>query len=161
MTAAVGAGAVAVGGAAAVCRTATRVPVLGSRLEEGVAALSRRGELVLVRGAEPLRGLVVDIAVGIVDQVLDQLDLTALVTERVDIDAIAARIDIEAIIDRIDLLGLADQIIDGVDLPRIIRESTTSVTADVVTDVRTQGERADDAVSGLIDRMLGRSRETP
>ncbi len=41
--------------------------------------------------------------------------------------------------------------IDGVDLPRIIRESTTSVTADVMTadvmtadvmtDVRTQGER--------------------
>ena len=57
--------------------------------------------------------------------------------------------------------------IDGVDLPRIIRESTTSLTADVMTtdvmttdvmtDVRTQGERTDDMVSGLVDRMLGRA----
>ena len=66
-------------------------------------------------------------------------------------------IDIDAIIARIDLIGLADQVIDGVDLPKIIRESTTSVTAEVMTDVRTQGERADDMVSGLVDRMLGRT----
>ena len=31
------------------------------------------------------------------------------------------------------------------------------MTADVMTDVRTQGERADDLVSGLVDRMLGRA----
>jgi hypothetical protein len=30
------------------------------------------------------------------------------------------------------------------------------VTAEVMTDVRTQGERADDAVSGFVDRVLGR-----
>ena len=34
--------------------------------------------------------------------------------------------------------------------------STTTVTADVMTDVRSQGERADDAVAGFVDRMLGR-----
>jgi hypothetical protein len=80
------------------------------------------------------------------------------VRERVDIDAIAAGIDIDAIIARIDLVGLANQIIDGVDLPAIIRQSTNTVTADVMTDVRTQGERADDVVSGIVDRMFGRNR---
>jgi hypothetical protein len=62
-------------------------------------------------------------------------------------------------VDRIDLIGLANKVIDGVDLPAIIRESTNSVTAEVMTDVRTQGERADDMVAGIVDRVLGRSRE--
>jgi hypothetical protein len=38
------------------------------------------------------------------------------------------------------------RVIEGVDLPAIIRESTNSMTAEVMTDVRTQGERADDVV---------------
>ncbi len=95
----------------------------------------------------------------ITELVLDQIDLTALVRERVDVDAIVADVDIDAIIARIDLIGLADQIIDGVDLPAIIRESTGTVTAEVMTDVRTQTARADDVVSGFVDRMLGRSSE--
>lgn len=86
----------------------------------------------------------------IVAAVLDELDLTAIVRDRLQADAI------EAVIARIDLVGLANEVIDGVDLPAIIRESTTSVTAEVMTDVRTQGERADDAVSGFVDRVLGR-----
>ena len=93
------------------------------------------------------------------DLVLDEMDLNALVSERVDIDALAADIDIDAIINRIDLIALADKVIEGVDLPAIIRESTNSMTAEVMTDVRTQGERADDVVAGIVDRMLRRDRE--
>lgn len=107
---------------------------------------------------------------AVVEAILDQIDLTALVRERVDldaivaqvdVDAIAARVDVDKIVARIDLVGLADDVIEGVDLPQIIRSSTTSVTADVMTDVRSQGERADDFVSGLVDRMLGRNQEPP
>ncbi len=162
VTAAVGVGAVAADGATGVAskayRSAVRVPVLGAQLDRGVVALAQRGEDVINASLEPLRTLITDVAVQIVDQVLAELDLTALVREQVDIDAIARDIDLDAIIDRIDLIGLADTVIDGVNLPRIIRDSTTSVTADVVTDVRTQGERADDLVSGLVDRVLGRTR---
>ncbi|MDY6999714.1 MAG: hypothetical protein SW019_24245 [Actinomycetota bacterium] len=86
----------------------------------------------------------------IVAAVIDELDLTAIIRDKVEAEAI------EAVIARIDLLGLADQVIDGVDLPAIIRQSTTSVTSDVMTDVRSQGEKADDAVAGFVDRMLGR-----
>ena len=135
------------------------MPLVGAQLGRGVEALSRRGEDVLAQNLEPLRALITVVAVQIVDRVLAELDLTALVRERVDIDAVVrdVDIDIDAIIARIDLVGLADAVIDGVDLPRIIRDSTTSVTADVMTDVRNQGERADDMVSGLVDRMLGRA----
>jgi hypothetical protein len=94
-----------------------------------------------------------------VDLILDEIDLNALVHEHVDIDALAADLDIEAVINRIDLIALADRVIEGVDLPAIIRDSTNSVTAEVMTDVRSQGERADDLVAGIVNRVLGRDRE--
>ncbi|WP_283604719.1 hypothetical protein [Mycolicibacterium poriferae] len=86
----------------------------------------------------------------IVAAVLDELDLTEIIRDKLQAEAV------DAVIARIDLIALADQVIDGVDLPAIIRASTTTVTADVMTDVRSQGERADDAVAGFVDRMLGR-----
>ena len=86
----------------------------------------------------------------IVAAVLDELDLTEIIRDKLQTEAV------DAVIARIDLIALADQVIDGVDLPAIIRASTTTVTADVMTDVRSQGERADDAVAGFVDRMLGR-----
>lgn len=95
----------------------------------------------------------------LVDLVLDQIDLTALVRGRLDLDALVAEVDIDAVINRIDLITLADKVIDGVDLPGIIRESTSSVTAEVMTDVRSQGERADDRVARIVDRVLGRDRD--
>src|SRR6185295_15000485 len=124
-----------------------------------VAGLSEQGDRWLTQSADQIKALVAAVAVGLVDLVLDEMDLNALVRERVDIDVLAADIDIGAIINRIDLITLADKVIDGVDLPAIIRESTNSMTAEVMTDVRTQGERADDLVAGIVDRMLGRDRE--
>jgi hypothetical protein len=137
----------AVDGVVGAYRAVERLPIVGSWVSRGVSELMVRGE-----------ALVTAIAVAVVERVLDQIDLTALVRERVDIDAIVADVDIDAIINRIDLIGLSNTVIDGVDLPTIIRESTSSVTAEVMTDVRSQGERADDIVSGIVDRMLGRSR---
>ncbi|AQT82154.1 hypothetical protein B1R94_27235 [Mycolicibacterium litorale] len=123
-----------------------RLPLVGGWLRATRVEAARAGVATLTR---------------ITELVLDQIDLTALVRERVDIDAIVAEVDIDAIIARIDLIGLADQIIDGVDLPAIIRESTGTVTAEVMTDVRTQTARADDVVAGFVDRMLGRQPGTP
>ncbi|MFC9978991.1 hypothetical protein [Gordonia sp. NPDC127522] len=89
------------------------------------------------------------------DTVIGKVDLDSVATG-IDIDAIAARIDIDAILGRVDLIGLAEEIIDGVDLPDIIREASTSVTADVMTDVRSTSERADDAVANAVNRFLRR-----
>ena len=132
-----------------------RLPLIGGPLRAGRVEATRATVAVVAR---------------ITELVLDRIDLTALVRERVDIeaiiadvdiDAIVADVDIDAIIARIDLIGLADQIIDGVDLPAIIRESTGTVTAEVITDVRTQTARADDVVSGFVDRVLGRNPQGP
>lgn len=118
-----------------------RLPLIGGPLRATRLEATRAGVAVLTKIAE---------------LVIEQIDLTALVRDSVDIDAIVTDVDIEAIIARIDLIGLADQIIDGVDLPAIIRESTAGVTAEVITDVRSQTARADDMISGFVDRMLGR-----
>jgi hypothetical protein len=83
------------------------------------------------------------------DAVLDRLDLTSVVLERVNLDTL-----IQAILDRIDLVGLAAKVIEGVDLPEIIRESTGSMASDTVRGVRMQGIVADEAVGRAVDRLL-------
>lgn len=134
----VAAGAVATvgGGAVAAYRACERLPMVGSWLRRGRSELAKRGEEAIARSVEPVKALVTAIT-----------------------DAVVAEVDIDAIVARLDLIGLANQVIDGVDLQAIIRDSTASVTEEVMADVRTQGERADDMVAGFVDRMLGRDRD--
>ena len=160
VAAAVGTAAMTVDAAGAAYRVAERLPVFGPLMRRGVTSLSVRGDRWVAESAEQFKALVATVAVGLVDLILDELDLNALIRERVDIDALAADLDIGAVINRVDLIALADRVIEGVDLPAIIRDSTNSMTAEVMTDVRTQGERADDVVAGIVDRMLGRDRES-
>ncbi len=113
------------------------------------------------------------IARGIdIDVILDRLDLTALVAERVnldllvsgvdlnaavarvDIDAIAGTVDIDAIINRLDLAGIAERVINAIDLPEIIRESTGSVASETVRGARMRGIAADEALTRTVDRLL-------
>jgi hypothetical protein len=105
-----------------------------------------------------------------VEAVLDRLDLTELVTSRVDLDRIAGTLDIEAIayrLDlnalaaRIDLIGLAEQVVVGIDLPQLIRDSTGSVASEGIAGVRMQGMEADQALTQLVDRLLRRRRRPP
>jgi hypothetical protein len=111
-----------------------------------------------------------------IDKAVRRLDLTALVVDNValddivatvdlnravagvDIDAIAARIDIGAIIDRVDIAGIALQVIDEIDLPEIIRQSTGSVASEAVRGVRMQSIEADQAIQRTVDRLLLRRR---
>ena len=94
-----------------------------------------------------------------IDAVIETVDLNRAVNG-VDIDRIAARIDIDAILARVDLIGLANEVIDGVDLEAIVRDSTTTLTNGVLDDVRVQGARADDVVAGVFGKLLGR-KPTP
>jgi hypothetical protein len=142
-----------------------------ARRADLLAELSRRLDRLVpllvgevLRRAEPtelvLRYVDLDRAVSAVDldaaaarldvqKVLGRLDLTAVVTEQVDLDVV-----VEAVLDRLDLVGLAAEVIDGVDLPEIIRESTGSMASETVRGVRMQGIAADDAVGRAVDRLL-------
>jgi hypothetical protein len=57
---------------------------------------------------------------------------------------------------QIDLIGIAQRIVDGIDLPGIIRDSTGSLASEAVHGVRVQGQHADDAVGQLVGRVFRR-----
>lgn len=141
VTTAVGAAATAAAGAGQLYLACERLPVFGSLLHRGRTDLARRGELLIDQSIEPVKAIIAVVAAQVVELVLDEIDLNNLIRER------------------IDLIGLADEVIDGVDLQAIIRQSTSTVTENVMSDVRSQGARADDMVSGFVDRLLGRVRE--
>lgn len=84
-----------------------------------------------------------------IEAVLDRIDLTAVVLDRVDLEVL-----VQAVLDRIDLPGLAAEVIDAVDLPEIIRESTGSMASDTVRGARMQGIAADETVARIRDRLL-------
>ncbi|HVC72549.1 MAG TPA: hypothetical protein VNC85_02130 [Mycobacteriales bacterium] len=105
-----------------------------------------------------------------VEAVLDRLDLTELVMSRVDLDRIAGALDIEAIAHRldlnalaarIDLIGLAEQVVVGIDLPQLIRDSTGSVASEGIAGMRMQGMEADQALAHFVDRVLRRRPRPP
>ena len=102
-----------------------------------------------------------------IEAVLDRLDLTELVIRGsisigspagLDIEAITYRLDLTALAQRIDLIGLAEQVVVGIDLPQIIRDSTGSVASEGIAGMRMQGMEADQAVAHFVDRVLRRRR---
>ena len=105
-----------------------------------------------------------------IEAVLDRLDLTELVVSRVDLDrvargldieAIAYRLDLTALAERIDLIRLAEEVVVGIDLPPLIRDSTGSVASEGIAGVRMQGMEADQAVAHFVDRVLRRRPRRP
>jgi len=111
------------------------------------------------RGAEAAIGHQVDRVASrvipvVVEAVVSRIDLTDLVARHVDINELVERdVDVDAIVWRVDLLGMAQYIIDGVDLPDIVRSSSASLTADTVQRVRLRGADADTAISRAVDRL--------
>ncbi|HEV7192142.1 MAG TPA: hypothetical protein VGN35_02975 [Jatrophihabitantaceae bacterium] len=88
-----------------------------------------------------------------VGEVAAQLDVDAIV-DRLDLDSIVARVDLDPIVARLDLIGLARYVVDGIDLPVIIRSSSGSMTTDIVRGIRRGSADADVAVERIVDRLL-------
>jgi len=104
-----------------------------------------------------VRSLDLDAIVDLVDldRLASHIDLDAIV-QRVEVDAVVARVDVEAVLDRLDLAGIARQVIDAIDLPAILRQSTGAVSSQAARVVRTEGMNADESVSRFVDRVLRR-----
>jgi hypothetical protein len=93
-----------------------------------------------------------------IDAIAQRIDLDAI-ADRIDVDRIVSRIDVDAIVDRLDVVGIAEEVINEVDLPEIIRDSTGSMASQVVRDARVQSIDADEAISRFVDRLFRRNRE--
>ena len=95
---------------------------------------------------------------AVIEAALDQLDLTEIVVQRVDVDRIVAQANVEDVIDRVPMIQIADYIIEEIDLPQIIRESTGGIAMDAFTSTRLSAARTDDFVSRLVDALLMRHK---
>jgi len=91
------------------------------------------------------------------DAVIDRIDLDA-VAAKLDVDAVVARADLDAVIERIDIVGIIGEVLDVIDLPAIIRDSSGSMASETVRGVRMTGINADDALSRVVERALFRRR---
>ncbi|KRF37423.1 hypothetical protein [Nocardioides sp. Soil805] len=143
--------------------------VLGRAADRLVREVGEHVDLTpLVRRVVDLDALVAGVDIDAiarrldVDAVARRLDVDAVVT-RVDVDAIAGRLDIGAVVDRLPLVDLAQGVIDEIDLPGIIRDSTGSVASSTVRGVRMQSVSGDEAVARAVDRLRlrGRHRQVP
>ena len=94
------------------------------------------------------------------DEVASRIDLDAIL-KRVDPDEVVARVDIEAVLQRLDLTALAREVIDTIDLPDIMRQSSGAVSSQAARVVREEGMQADDSVARFVDRVLRRSVPAP
>lgn len=92
-----------------------------------------------------------------IDAILSRVDVDAIAAT-LDVDAVMARADLDAVISRIDLVAIVDEVLEEVDLPAIIRDSTGSIASETVRGVRMTGISADDAISRAVDRALFRRR---
>ena len=98
-----------------------------------------------------VKGLVPEV----VDAVLDQLDLTELVLERVDLDRVAEHLDVDAVVERVDLeraIGRIDldEIVARIDVGRIIDRVDLDGVVDRV-DIERIIERVD--LRAIVDRL--------
>jgi hypothetical protein len=98
-----------------------------------------------------------DAVENLFDRLFERYDPTPLLLERIDINQIIAEhVDVEAIIGRIDVVALARDVIDELDLPEIVRESSRTMAAETVDGLRKQSMNADRLLSEMVDRLLRR-----
>ena len=77
------------------------------------------------------------------------------------VDELLRRVDLDAVIARLDLAKLAEDVIASVDLPEIIRESTSAVQSETVREVRMRSISGDEAVGRAMERLRPRRRRVP
>jgi RDD family protein len=148
-----GVGSAGVGLARWSLRTATRTigtvyPPAG-RLATA-AAERARADLELAVRATIVRVLGITLAtIDLTKLVRENVDLDAIV-EDVDLDAVVERVDIDQVLERVDLAGIARQVIDEIDLPEIVRDSSGALASEAVSAVRVRALRADDGIGRLL-----------
>ena len=106
--------------AAPVGRLVMHPPILNERLHPArvVEAFADRGQLARTSANADLNRIIAAVVPPVVDEVLDSLDLTALVQQRVDIEVLVSTVDIAAVVDRMDI----DSIVRQVDVDVMLRQ---------------------------------------
>ncbi|MDX6325095.1 MAG: hypothetical protein QOK15_1449, partial [Nocardioidaceae bacterium] len=106
---------------------------------------------VLPRRAQPGSVLVRLSRRGMNERAALRHDVGALLDSMVPrvADELVRRLDVEALVAGLDLTQLAQLVLAEVDLPELIRESTSAVSSETVREVRMRSISGDEAVSRL------------
>jgi hypothetical protein len=130
-------------------RVVMHPPLLNGRLHPArvLEALADRGREARTSTDGDLNQIIAAVVPPVVNQLLNSLDLTALVRERVDIDTLVSAVDIAAIVGRLDI----DAIVREVDIDAIVRQVDIAAIVDRV-DIDAIAKRIDlDAIVERID----------
>jgi hypothetical protein len=92
-----------------------------------------------------------------VERIIERVDVGQVVA-RVDVNAIVDRVDVQAIMGKVDIAPMAEEIIGEVDIGAIVRQSTGSITGDVVDGGRLTAMRVDGFIDRVVDHILFRRR---
>ena len=94
----------------------------------------------------------------VANAIIQRLDLTAIIVRQVDLEVVVrevlSRIDIDEVVDRLPIIEIADYVIEEIDLPRLIRQSTGGVAIDAMDSLRLQSYAADERVSRITNRIF-------
>ncbi len=93
-----------------------------------------------------------------VEGIIERVDVEKII-ERVDVNAIVGRVDVQEIMSKVDIAPMAEEILAVVDIGAIVRESTGSITGDMVDGGRVTAMRVDGFVDRVTDRILFRRKE--
>src|SRR5688572_20591497 len=110
-------------------RVALRPPLLPRALQPAgaIEMLERRGQQERHSGSRQIERVLEMLVPVLVEQLLDLIDLNALVKRHLDVEAIVAGMDLDAVVDRVDVDRVAgrldvDAVLDRIDLTAIVRE---------------------------------------
>ena len=123
----------------------------------GVAGLRATGDFVGRRVGAAARRVAGH--VDLTPLVAQLVDLDALIAQ-VDLDRVAQRLDVDAVISRVDLADLVETVLAEIDLPEIIRSSSGSVASGTVRGLRLQSMLGDEAVARAYDRLRSPRRRS-
>jgi hypothetical protein len=131
-----------------------------SRAVPAVAGVAHRGDRVRIAVQEELDRQARRAINGVLIYVVSRVDLVEVVQHvDVDIPRLVDSLDVKSVLEEVDLVAVAQDVIDGVDLPGIIRASSASVGSEAVRGVRVQGIEADRAITRAVDHLLHRHRD--
>src|SRR5512132_1799962 len=151
--------------AAPLGRVVLHPPFVNKRLHPArlVEALAHRGSEARTSTRGDLNRIIAAVVPPVVYEVLDNLDLTALVLERVDIDTLVSAVDVEAIVDRVDIAAIVerldiDAVVSDVDIDAIVRKvNIDAIASQLDIDAIVSRVDVDAIVSQLdIDALVSR-----
>ncbi len=126
----------------------------------GLARFATETSIYLVtESTKAISKSILDTVVPIaVNAVVSRIDINEIVKEHVDVNEIVAQADIAPILDRIPMTEIADYVIEEIDLPSLVRESTGGVADGLLGTLRFQAIQTDNFVSLIVDRLLFRKK---